>query len=77
VTGIDFETRFKDTSGVRGRGWHRHEWDAAGQTAEYRKIRLDGFESLTDLDGFLIRAMQELKITLSGKDYGAPGLQFN
>jgi hypothetical protein len=77
IAGIDFEARFKDADGNKSHGWHRHDWDLSARTSDYRKIPLEGFDGFTDLDGFLVRAMQVLKITLSGRDYGAPGLQFN
>jgi hypothetical protein len=77
IAGIDFEARSKDPGGKKAHGWHRHEWDASARTSDYRKIPLEAFDGFTDLDGFLVRAMQVLKITFSGRDYGAPGLQFN
>jgi hypothetical protein len=76
VAGIDFEMRFKDLDGTKRRGWHFHEWDHTANSAEYRKIPLEGFD-FSDLNDFLILAMQRLGITLSGRDDGAPGLQFD
>jgi hypothetical protein len=76
IGGIDWEGRFQDCDGKRRSGWHRHVWDERVRNAESRKIALDDFESsFTDVRGFLMRAVEELKIALSGKDYGDPEQQ--
>lgn len=72
IGGIDWEGRFQDCAGQPKHGWHRHEWDPRERSADYRKIALDGFGTFTDVSGFLTLATKELRISLSGKDYGDP-----
>ena len=76
VTGIDHELQYKDGDGNRQRGWHKHVWNKREQSSKEYKEALAGFE-VEDIDGFLIRAFKELRISVSGRDYGDPELPFD
>ena len=51
--------------------------DAAKEDADAHKVAIDCFDGATDLREWLIRALKELRIQSSGKDYGEPTLQFD
>jgi hypothetical protein len=77
IGGIDFEVKFDDVDGLRRHGWHKHVWDAAEEDADAHKVAIDCFGGATDLREWLIRALKELRVQSSGKDYGEPTLQFD
>jgi hypothetical protein len=77
IGGIDFEVKFDDVDGFRRHGWHKHVWDAVEEDADAHKVAIDCFEGAADLREWLIRALKELRIQSSGKDYGEPTLQFD
>jgi hypothetical protein len=77
IAGIDFEGKFTDRNGLPRHGWHKHIWDARVENSKKLKESIAGFEELPNAAEFLIRAFKELKISLSGKDYGNPKLQLD
>ena len=75
---IDYENKFTTTDGVLASGWHRHDWDAAGKSAERKKVPLNGFDNeLSSIDYFVIRVTTELRIRLNRSDHGNSGLLFD
>ena len=75
---IDYENKFTTSDGVLASGWHRHDWDVAGKSAEKNKISLNGFEKdLSGIDHFVIRITKELRVRLNRYDHGNSDLLFD
>ncbi len=75
---IDYENKFTTATGVRASGWHRHEWDAAENRAEKKKIPINGFDNeRSRIDYFVIRVTTEFHIRLNRNDHGSSGLLFD
>ena len=71
IDGIDYEPIFKTADGRKGRrerGWHRHQWDTANNSAERCKHPLPRFgDGRLEITDFVIRVAAELRITFSGR----------
>ena len=75
---IDYENKFIAADGVLASGWHRHDWDTAGKSAERKKVPLNGFDNeLSSIDYFVIRVTTELRIRLNKNDHGNSELLFD
>lgn len=71
IDGIDWLPSFPCEDGTTGTGWHRHRWNADEMNANVHVplpaafgVRLDNVEE------FLIRISQEMRITWSANDVG-------
>ena len=77
IDGIDHELVFDGKDGEKHAGWHRHEWDPVAQSADRIKRPLPKFgRRLSEKDAFLIRAFQEMRITVNVSDHGDTKLPF-
>lgn len=77
VDGIDWEPYFIDQTGGKSFGWHRHVWNQKYQTAKSMKTPVQGFDGVKTREEFVIRALKELRITLSKVDHESDKLPFN
>lgn len=77
IDGIDHESRYTTKDGTLSRGWHRHQWIAAEDSAERGKMPIADFDSIQSRDQFLIRGLSLLRIRLSKADHGTDFLPFN
>jgi hypothetical protein len=77
IDGIDWHAFYTDPGGNQQQGWHRHLYSSATKSADGQRLPVDGFHILKNRRDFLIRALSEMKLLLSGVDYGADELPFN
>ena len=70
IDGIDFEPKFQRLDGSIGRGWHRHRWNPAEDSAERDKVPIKDFDTARNREQFLVRAMNILRITLDQSSDG-------
>jgi len=74
IDGIDYEGRFPTADGSTGRGWHRHKWNAAEDSAERWKVPLGDMDGIKTREEFLIRTFSLMRIDLNAVDDGQGSL---
>jgi hypothetical protein len=70
IDGIDHEDWFESPDGNECEGWHRHVWDQRNKTADDMKCPTDGLEDCLNLESFLRRAFDKMRILLNRVDHG-------
>jgi hypothetical protein len=76
IDGVDYETSFDMKDGKRAKGWHRHHWNPAEDSAERHKLPLEDFNEVQTRQDFINRAMSVLRFRLNRLDHGETGSLF-
>lgn len=71
IDGVDHEDWFESSDGNECEGWHRHVWDHRNKTADDTKCPTDGLDGCLNLEAFLRRVFDKMRILLNRVDHGA------
>jgi hypothetical protein len=70
IDGIDWHSRYKDPGGNEQKGWHRHRFDPRSHRGDNQRWATTVLEGVSDKTQFLVRALKEMNIVVSGVDHG-------